>query len=1004
MIPPNSLHTLILSSTAKHANWITGVLQDLFPNSRFLICKKTEEAMKSLDKSPFDLGVLVFDRVQTKQARLIEKMRSLATPMPVLVLIKSADEQKFHELLPAIDADWGLAHLDTCSDIGLSRAVEGAIRRYELKWERNHLQRAFQSSLLQYRNLFDEVPDVIFLCDRSGCLLDVNATASRVFHMPKDKMILKPIAETFGLDPEIFTRLVQGATESKGPIEDIEVEFHPPNGEVIHGLAHMICLHQQTPGRPIQFQGVIKDITQRKALELQLRRSEVKHKTLYELAQISSSSLQLEEVARRSLRLISARCGTLGSALLLNRRSDELNVIAAENMEVDAVISRETGRPIQLGHGTVGRWAISGRIQTADRQEFQNLEGGLAAWLERLGADRLYACPLGHSNTTLPATILLLAVDKKSSSLLDDELLLGLAKTLEIGVNNCHHYASAREAESKYREIWDTAPAFFLSLLKGGVIFEINMTAAQALGYKLQEMIGKPFTDFLDPRDRPVYDRHHLAIIGEKKEQNYELRLVKRDGEIIVASMNSEPLLNADGAVIGEKAVLYDITRDKQLEASLRDHSENLERKVRERTTELTQTMNFLNGVLEGSTEYAIFGLDLEGKFVHFNRGAQLILHHDPEEVVNRKSLDSFTKSENKEPIDLKDLLNSADRHGVLVREFHMRRGDGRMIVAQMTLNRLRSSAPGNLAYVGIARDITEQKELERKLKLYTESLQQEIDKKIKELDQKHIELIQSSKLATLGEMATGIAHELNQPLSGIRTRAQLLAKMIERGKTDPAKNLATQKEIVELVDRISRIIDHMRVFSRQDEQPFAPFDLRQSVEGCLNLLGEQLRLHAIEVAIDAREGLPRAYGEPSQIEQVLLNLISNARDAMDEKADMLRLTPEGTGGYCKRLDVTLNRSGDAELCIAVTDNGGGISEETRERVFEPFYTTKPVGRGTGLGLSISYGIITKHQGRIEVQSKVGQGTTFRIYLPICEEDQSSNGMADTPTAVVQHA
>ena len=170
------------------------------------------------------------------------------------------------------------------------------------------------------------------------------------------------------------------------------------------------------------------------------------------------------------------------------------------------------------------------------------------------------------------------------------------------------------------------------------------------------------------------------------------------------------------------------------------------------------------------------------------------------------------------------------------------------------------------------------------------------------------------------------------------------------------------------LVDRISRIIHHMRVFARQDQQAFGAFYLTQSIDGCLSLMSEQLRLHAIEVQLSIQRDVPQVIGEPSQIEQVLLNLVGNARDAMDEKESRL-VGAEARGRFRKRLEIGLERQGNNEVRLWVADNGIGMKDEVCERIFQPFWTTKSIGKGTGLGLSISYGIITKHGGRIEVDS-----------------------------------
>ena len=404
--------------------------------------------------------------------------------------------------------------------------------------------------------------------------------------------------------------------------------------------------------------------------------------------------------------------------------------------------------------------------------------------------------------------------------------------------------------------------------------------------------------------------------------------------------------------------------------------------------------MNFLNGILEGSTEHAIVALDDRGTFLHFNRGAQLLFGHDSAGLIHSRPFDLLIDLERAPYPSLPALLEEIDRRGVLVAELPMLTRDGRRLTALLTMNRLSAPAANNLTYVAIMRDISEQKEMEELLKLYTENLQQLVEQKTRELDRQHMQLIQSSKLATLGEMATGIAHELNQPLSGIRTRAQLVQKSLERDPYDLDRVRHSQHEIIELVDRISHIIHHMRIFARQDQQHYAPFDIRQSVQGALSLLGEQLRIHNIDVRTELPDEPAPVNGEPLQIEQVILNLVSNARDAMDGRHESARRQGEGAS-YHKRLLIALDQPDPGQVRLRVADNGTGIPADQLGRIFDPFFTTKPVGRGTGLGLSISYGIISNHGGRIEVESNAGQGTVFHLLLPVHLEAEASVGADD---------
>ncbi len=477
--------------------------------------------------------------------------------------------------------------------------------------------------------------------------------------------------------------------------------------------------------------------------------------------------------------------------------------------------------PSVIGRDLIGRLAIQAGIHVIEPGQASDLHPIIAQWHRRIGPGALLCVTLGPGNPTLPTTILLMLLPSESAGPDQEERLEGLSQTIEMGMTNCFHYANLQEAENRYRELWENAPAFFISLLKGGVIFAINKTAADALGYGISELITKSIQQFIVPEDRELFETHHRQLIENGLPQSYELRLIKRDGSRIVASVNSEPLTDDKLNIIGEKSVLNDITRDKEMQS----------------------------------------------------------------------------------------------------------------------------------------------------------------------------QLFQSSKLATLGEMAAGIAHEMNQPLSGIRTCAQLVEKLLKRNPLDTPRVESSQKEIIQLVDRMTHIIHHMRIFERQDQLRFAPFQLTQSIDGALSLLGEQLRIHAIEITKDIPEDMPLVLGEPLQIEQVILNLLSNARDSMEEKAEALRAANgDENKPYRKELIMRVSRSDENELCLEVRDNGIGMDEETRSKLFEPFFTTKLQGSGTGLGLSISYGILISHNGRIEAYSRPGEGALFRVFLPVHLEPRCSEG------------
>ena len=253
------------------------------------------------------------------------------------------------------------------------------------------------------------------------------------------------------------------------------------------------------------------------------------------------------------------------------------------------------------------------------------------------------------------------------------------------------------------------------------------------------------------------------------------------------------------------------------------------------------------------------------------------------------------------------------------------------------------------------------------------------------ELTEQRLRAFEADRLHALGEMASGVAHELNQPLNGIRTFAESAAIAIERGwATTPAETLQTYHDIIAQVDRMVVIIDHMRVFARGPEGTLqSDLNVNESVDGAMKLLGAQMRVHGIAVEQQLARDLPVRPGSQNEIEQVVINLLSNARDALDGRLQQQRdQDPSVPAGWRPRIAVrTTHAAGTVQLSIG--DNGGGIPEAAVGRVFDPFFTTKPAGKGTGIGLSIVRGIVERHQGTIEIDNRPGDGVEFVVRLPL---------------------
>lgn len=266
------------------------------------------------------------------------------------------------------------------------------------------------------------------------------------------------------------------------------------------------------------------------------------------------------------------------------------------------------------------------------------------------------------------------------------------------------------------------------------------------------------------------------------------------------------------------------------------------------------------------------------------------------------------------------------------------------------------------------------------------EELERRIEKRTLEINQVQSQLFQTSKLATLGEMAAGLAHELNQPLAGMSLCTTNMKKLKQRDLLSDTEIDETIENIEGLIKRMSKVIVHIRTFARQDLQKFKPTNVNESAENALNLMEEQLRLNDIELIRNFDLNIPQIIGEPYQIEQIVINALSNAKDALAQKeiSDHNKLHV-----WRKKIEIKTSLV-NQWACIDIIDNGIGMSKAVKEKIFEPFYTTKEVGKATGLGLSISYGIIESHKGRIDVSSEEGKGTTLSIKLPISTEGEDN--------------
>ena len=503
-----------------------------------------------------------------------------------------------------------------------------------------------------------------------------------------------------------------------------------------------------------------------------------------------------------------------------------------------------------------------------------------------------------------------------------------------------------RESEERYRLLVESSPNMVLlgafSPDCNLVVNYINSAGVRLLGAERPEQIFRRFpADFVHPDCEAAWGvRVERACRGERVGPE-ELRFVRLDGTAVEVEVQSVPLsYRSQSAVL---MIARDITERKHAEDALH-RSEETNRALLNAIPDLMFRIRGDGTFLDcRSTDLAFKGLFLP-----------------PDEFIG-KNLSDIMPADMVEPAML--ALEQVFRTGS-VETFEYRLP----MAGVIRHYEARLAACGRDEAMAIVRDITQRKRAE-----------QAREQAERELKEQRARSIRSDRLRSLGEMAAGIAHELNQPLVGVRGLAEHTLIGMDRGWNLPEAKLKDRLgNIIEQADRMVHIIQHVRMFAREaGEYGFSPVQANDVVHASLDLLGAQFRSHGLELETDLAERLPHVQANPYSLEEVVLNLLSNARDAIETGAD------DGSARGRVLVRTALNDRGSVpEVRIEVVDNGPGIPEDIRAKVFDPFFTTKDPDKGTGLGLSISKSIVETFGGRIDIRSTPGERTTVTVTLP----------------------
>ncbi|OQX95803.1 hypothetical protein B6I21_03525 [candidate division KSB1 bacterium 4572_119] len=487
-----------------------------------------------------------------------------------------------------------------------------------------------------------------------------------------------------------------------------------------------------------------------------------------------------------------------------------------------------------------------------------------------------------------------------------------------------------RRSEYKYQDLIENANDLIYTLnLKGDFIF-INRRLSTLTGFPREDWIGRSFFDLVAPEDR-IEARNNFNMTLRGKARIFEIRLICQTGKPLYLSMNINPIYEK-GEVVGAIGISRDITQRKKLEE------------------EITELKNFSESIIQ-SMGSGLITLNLEKKITSFNNSAEIILGYKNTDVIGKYIYDIFPREQSEKLVS----TNNSNYRYPLNREVELTRKDGSKVFIGYSVSSRIDNHSLKVGTIISFRDISQIKQMQ-------------------------MEVVRMDRLASMGVLASGIAHEVRNPLAGIKTMAQTLEEEME--KNDDRKEYLTR--IISQVNRLDELLKSLFSFAKPQQPNRSLQHLSDIIREVDVLFEERLKKKSIEYIKKFEENLPRIFIDFHQIQQVFINLFLNSLEAMPSggKFEVTARTVETIIYPRDRRKKTFIHENKESLYveIKVRDTGAGIKPEMKKSIFDPFFTTKP--QGTGLGLSIVYRIMEEHQGEILVDSEYGKGTVFTLLLP----------------------
>jgi PAS domain S-box-containing protein len=792
--------------------------------------------------------------------------------------------------------------------------------------KRKEAEQAIRESEQRYRELVENIDDIMYVTDGTGKMIFLNRALERISGYTRQELLQKNYMDL--LTPESLRKVIElFKTQKKGKdIGLFEISIVDKDGrvKVIEAREQMI----REGDRIVQMRGLGRDITERKRAE----------ERIYHLNRVLESIRNIDQLIVRVEdrdTLLTGACEILSEVsgyyfvwIGLASEEDKRVVPAAYWGFEDGYLEDIT---VTWDDAPTGQGPIGAAIRTRRPSVINDIaaDPDFLPWRDT-ALERGYRSCIGIPIMSGERVYGALGVYSDLANIFDDEeasLLVEVAEDIAFALSSLEEKAERKrseealaESEQRYRSLVDNISIGIYRNTpgkKGNFIF-CNRALLNMLGVSSFEEIKvlSPADFYQEPSEREAFSDN---LLKTGSVSGVELRLRKLDGTLLWASVTARVVCNDRGEPSYFDCTLEDITERKKAEEAIRDSEEKF------------------RDFFETSRDI-VFITASDGTVLDINSAFEEILGYTRDETL-LLNVTTFYK----DPSDRGLFKKKIEAQGfVRDHELTLRKKDGTYADCLMTATTRRDEGGSIIGYQGTIRDITEKKRMER-------------------------QLIQAEKLSSLGGILSGVAHELNNPLTSIIGISQLIMRK------STSEDIRDKLETIHHESlRTSKIIQGLLAFAREHKPERKMISVNKIIEESYRLREYEFKVDNIAIKLDLSEDIPLTAADPYQLQQVFINLINNSHDALV------------AGGGSALVIHSFTR--DGSVAIEFEDDGPGISAENIGFIFDPFFTTKEVGKGTGLGLSIVYGIINEHGGRIDVVSEPGKGAKFTVSLPITKE------------------